>query len=127
MGAAPTWVSDFKRRLAAALLAVVMAIGIATLAPPPAEALRIAYKYYGNWFYSLTSCKNRGQWLLKSQPDWLSFRCYRDAGDSKWSMDAYIDDGTGCIVDPKTMTRLSGESGSTSSGMFIKEASLQCG
>lgn len=35
---------------------------------------------------------------MRTQPDWITFLCYRDSGDKKWSMDAYIDDGFGCRV-----------------------------
>lgn len=84
------------------LMAFMVTIGLVAstgvLFADPASAVEIRYKYYDNWFKNGHTCKARGDQLVKTQPDWISFRCYQDDGDKKWSMDAYVDDGMGCIA-----------------------------
>ena len=87
-----------RRRARGITLAVQLGVVVALSAPTAAQAVQVKSHYYDNYFYSAATCKARGQALMRTQPDWITFLCYRDSGDKKWSMDAYIDDGFGCRV-----------------------------
>lgn len=92
------------------VLTLLAGVGGSMLAAPPAQALEVKHKYYDNWFKSKETCKARGNSLMMSQPDWISFICYRDAGAVRWSMDAYVENGTGCRVAATRETEFAADS-----------------
>ena len=92
------------------LLALLAGVGSSMLMAPPAQALEVKHKYYDNWFKSKETCTARGKSLMRSQPDWISFICYRDAGAARWSMDAYVENGFGCRMAAARETEFAAES-----------------
>ncbi|MFK0003119.1 hypothetical protein ACIQTZ_14115 [Paenarthrobacter sp. NPDC090520] len=96
-----------RRFLTSVVAALALVAGFFFVAAAPAQALEVKQRYYNNWFYSEATCMSQGNRMLQSQPDWIGFQCYRGPGDDKWSMDAFIDDGFGCIA-PTTSEKTSG-------------------
>ncbi|GHG49667.1 MULTISPECIES: hypothetical protein [Amycolatopsis] len=53
--------------------------------------------YYHNYFYTETTCNSRGNAVTGygtgrgEIPGTTAFYCYRNVGESKWSMDLYYD------------------------------------
>ncbi len=47
------------------------------------------YNYYHNYFTSSTTCNNRGYAMLNYDQIYgmIDYRCHKNAGESKWSMD----------------------------------------
>lgn len=80
------------------LLALGFVVSSTALIAEPASAVEVKAGYYDNYFKNVHTCKSRGNQLMKTQPDWISFLCYKTDGDTKWSMDAYVDDGLGCLA-----------------------------
>lgn len=90
--------SGSSKMFIALLLAVAFVVSAITILAGPASAVEVKAGYYDNYFKNVHTCKSRGNQLMKTQPDWISFRCYKKDGDTKWSMDAYVDDGFGCLA-----------------------------
>lgn len=94
-------ISSFGRiraRVIGIAVMLVASLSLSLVQPPPAAALEVRENYYYNYFKSEATCSARGQQLYALYTDIKLFQCYRHAGQTKWSMRVYLDDGTGCRV-----------------------------
>lgn len=74
--------------VAAVALASVAGLTLGVAAPASARSVW-QHNYYDDYFYSLTSCDNRGYAMkyYEQITGMLNWDCRLDAGDTKWSMD----------------------------------------
>lgn len=117
-----------KSRLRA-LQAILLVVGVFSgllLAAGGAQALEVKKYYYQNYFYSYETCQSRGNQLMDSQPDWISFTCYRDPGDPKWSMDAFVSDGFGCSLPADSLAPTGTRQHSTGSSTLVGGSPAVC-
>lgn len=87
-----------KHVLAVVLVTLMAAMGLAGVNASPADAVEVKHRYYDNYFKNVHTCTSRGKALMKTQPDWITFRCIKYKNDSKFSMDVFVDDGFGCFM-----------------------------
>lgn len=86
------------RRVAGFVACCFVALGFVVVSAAPSQAVGVSYDYYHNYFYSAETCKARGNTLIRENNPYFSYYCHRHAGQTKWSMDLFYEDGFGCFV-----------------------------